>query len=98
MKEIVYVPRDLEESIPDFLKNRKMEVLLLSDSVYAGDFETVEKIAHTLKGVAYRYGFNGISKLGELIEKSAKKRDFPKIIKAVEELDDELDEIEIVYI
>lgn len=98
MRDVVYISRELKERIPDFLKNRRMEVLLLSDSAYDGDFETVEKIAGTLKGVADDYGFGEISKLGDSIEKLAKKREFSKIIKAVEELDEELDEIDIVYV
>ncbi len=98
MEDAVFISRDLKEKIPDFLKNRKMEVLLLSESAYEGDFETVEKIACTMKDIADDYGFYEIYKLGDDIERSAKKREFSKIIKAVEELDEELDDITIVYV
>ena len=92
----VTVPGYAVQLIPNFLKNREKDIKDVEDSLKRKDFETIERLGHSMKGSGSIYGFDGISELGKKIEASAKKGNSEEIKTSLLELKDYLKRIEIV--
>ncbi|MBN1694243.1 Hpt domain-containing protein [candidate division WOR-3 bacterium] len=92
----VNVPSYAIQLIPKFLKSREKDIKEVEDSLKRKDFETIERLGHSMKGAGSMYGFDGISELGKLIELSAKDKNTVDIMNSLSELKDYLSRIEIV--
>lgn len=69
---IVTADKDLEDLIPDYLKNRSLEVLKLKEALHANDLKLIQEIGHKLRGSAGSYGFEDLSVIGKEIEENSK--------------------------
>ena len=96
-KKIVIVDADLEELIPGFLKNRGNDVNTLKEALKANDIDTVQSTGHSLKGVGGGYGFDTLSDYGARIEAAAKANDTGALPTLVDDLEDYLNNIEVVF-
>ncbi len=74
-KILVNIDPDLEELIPGFLENRSKDLTKLQDAMGKADYQVIQSIGHSLKGVGGGYGFDEMSKIGADIESSAKTQD-----------------------
>lgn len=92
----VQVSGELRDLIPQFLANRRLDVEQLDAALGRGDFDTVRRIGHTLRGAGGGYGFNEITRLGAAIEARAKARE-PGLSALVRELADYLAGVDVVY-
>jgi len=70
----VIVPSDLENLVPDFLRNRQAELADLRKALGGADFAQMLELSHRMKGVGEPYGFSEVSRLGVEIESSARAR------------------------
>jgi HPt (histidine-containing phosphotransfer) domain-containing protein len=95
-KIIVKVPEYAVQLIPNFLENREKDINTIDESLEKGDFETIERLGHSMKGSGSIYGFDGITELGKLIEMSAKEKNSEGIKSNISELKDYLGRVEIV--
>ncbi len=93
----VYVDSELSEIVPVFLSNRRKDIELISRALESGDFESIKRVGHTIKGSGGGYGFDFIMDLGKKIEEAARKRDGVSIRRYMEELLLFLDAVEVVY-
>jgi HPt (histidine-containing phosphotransfer) domain-containing protein len=96
-KIVVTVDIDLEELIPGFLENRRKDIGSLKESLADEDLEKLRSIGHSLKGVGGGYGFNGLSEIGANIETIAKSGESAGIEVLINDMDDYLNRVEIVY-
>ena len=96
-KIVVTVDEDLEELIPGFLENRNKDVQLLRDSLAGDDVNKLQSIGHSLKGVGGGYGFDGLSEIGAKIEIAAKEFNTNLIEGLVNEMEDYLHRVDVVY-
>jgi HPt (histidine-containing phosphotransfer) domain-containing protein len=64
----VVIDEDMMELIPEFLDNRRADVVLLREALASGDRGTVRRIGHSLKGVGGMYGFPWLTAVGREIE------------------------------
>ncbi len=94
---IVHIDEDLEEIVPNFLKNREKDIRSIARSLDAGDFETIRLLGHGMKGSGAGYGFDGVSRMGEEIEAGAMEGNEGEIRRLVRELTTYLDRVEVVY-
>ncbi len=92
----VNVPSYAVQLVPNFLKNREKDIKEVEDSLKRKDFETIERLGHSMKGSGSIYGFDGISELGKRIESSAKNKNSEEIQDSLSELKHYLTRIEIV--
>ena len=83
--------------VPDFLRNRRWDVIAMLDALSRDDYETVESLAHGMKGAGGSWGFQGITDIGAAIEQSAERADNEGARKWVGELSRYLDRVEIVH-
>jgi signal transduction histidine kinase/HAMP domain-containing protein/DNA-binding NarL/FixJ family response regulator len=82
--------------IPEFLQNRRQDVIAMLDALDRGDFETVESLGHGMKGAGGNYGFQTITDIGAALEQAAESADTDASRKWVGELSRYLDRVEIV--
>ncbi|MFZ5590740.1 MAG: Hpt domain-containing protein [Bacillota bacterium] len=73
-KIVVQVDEDIKDLIPGFLANRQQDIVNLQRALAAGDFQSIQFIAHGLKGSGAGYGFDFISQLGRRLEEAAKSK------------------------
>ncbi len=83
--------------IPEFLQNRRHDVITMLGALDRGDFETVESLGHGMKGAGGSWGFQGITDIGAALEQAAESADTDASRKCVDELSTYLDRVEIVY-
>ena len=93
----VTIDEDLADLIPGFFENRKKEVRQVRQALEKGDFETVRKIGHSLKGVGGGYGFDAITDMGAALEIAAKNQNGAEIREHADKLSSYLGNIDIVY-
>ncbi len=92
----IKVPEYAIQLIPNFLENKEKDINKINESLEKGDFETIERLGHSMKGSGSIYGFDGITELGKTIEISAKEKNAEEIKNNVSELKNYLGRVEIV--
>jgi HPt (histidine-containing phosphotransfer) domain-containing protein len=97
-EDTIVVRADLKfaDLIPDFLQNRRQDVIVMLDALDRGDFETVKSLGHGMKGAGGSYGFQAITDFGAALEQAAESADSHVSRNWVEELSSYLDRVEIV--
>ena len=95
---IVHVESFLEDLIPEFLEDRKVDVESMTAACGQGDYEAIWTLGHDMKGSGSGYGFEAISDLGRSIERSAVEQNSLKIRALVGALSQYLERVEVVYV
>ena len=62
----------LAARVPMFLQNRRKDVATIQGALARGDFETVERLGHIMKGSGTSFGFPTITDLGAALEQDAR--------------------------
>lgn len=70
-KIIVEIDNVIAPLIPDFMKNRKEDIVTLTKALDNSDYETLRITGHNLKGCGTAYGFHDITNIGTCIEAAA---------------------------
>jgi len=96
-KIIINVDPDLEDLIPGFLENRSKELETLRDALDEKNYQSIQSIGHSMKGVGGGYGFDRITEIGRDLESAAKAQDRDAINDLIEKYGDYLDRIEVSY-
>ena len=96
-KIVVHADNDLEDLIPGFLNNQDRDAEKIKVLLGSGDYESIQRMGHSMRGSGGGYGFDEISEIGTRIEQAAKDRDKSEILLQVEGLLNYLGCIEVVY-
>ena len=96
-KIFLKIDRDIEELVPGYLKNRRVDIDKISHAVDQGDFDTARMLGHAMKGNGKSYGFEEISRIGLAIENSGIQKEPEIIRKELAKLLDYLNSIQITY-
>jgi HPt (histidine-containing phosphotransfer) domain-containing protein len=94
---IVHVDAYLEPIIPRFFELRCEDIKVINRNIEKGDYETIMRIGHSMKGAGGGYGFDYISEIGAAIEVAAKENNTEDIRRWVDELSIYLEKVEVVY-
>ncbi len=94
---IVEVDIDLEELIPGYLQNRQNDIEAIREALSGEDFESIQRMGHTMKGSGGGYGFDFISAVGLHLEEGANETSVEKIQDALKNLCDFLERVDVVY-
>jgi HPt (histidine-containing phosphotransfer) domain-containing protein len=62
----VRVASELRELLPRFLANRRLDLEQLREALARGDFEEARRIGHSLRGAGGGYGFDEITRRGNV--------------------------------
>jgi HPt (histidine-containing phosphotransfer) domain-containing protein len=76
---VVLLEKDLEQLVTRFLERKQSELDRLRAAMLAGDFETIRRLGHDLKGAGDGFGFPELSILGARFEVAAKAGDAEQI-------------------
>ncbi len=94
---VVHVDASFEPLVPKFMTNRKKEITTMAEAVAQGDFETVRKVAHGMKGVSGSYGFPEMTIVATRLEQAAKTADAGSIRHDLTALASYLERVAVVY-
>ncbi|MGK2926461.1 MAG: ATP-binding protein, partial [Lysobacterales bacterium] len=86
----------IADLIPEFLENRRNDVIAIQDALDKNDLEIVERLGHGMRGAGGSWGFQGITDIGAALEEAAKHGDAGMALKWVGELSSYLDRLEVV--
>ena len=85
----------LRPLIPGYLRNRHEDVQRMADALQSGDFATLRKLGHNMRGSGHSYGFPPISDLGQQLEEAAAAGDGARIGALIESLRAFLETVEL---
>jgi HPt (histidine-containing phosphotransfer) domain-containing protein len=68
---------------PKFIAHRQQDVGSLRLALEQGDFETVRRLGHNMRGNGVSYGFPEISSIGEHLEAAAGAKDPQRVREAI---------------
>jgi HPt (histidine-containing phosphotransfer) domain-containing protein len=97
LKIQIYIDPDLEDLIPEYVEGLNEIPKILQAAIDLEDFEKIRMEAHKMKGHGAAYGFDKVSEIGAVIEKSAKEKDMFSILQNLEEYNNYINNIEIHY-
>lgn len=93
----IVIDSELKDLIPQFLENRKKDLVSLDLQVQANDSLAISQLAHKIKGSSASYGFAELSKMAAELEVAAKGSDMDSIRRIFPTMKNHLDNIEVVY-
>ena len=70
----VSIPPGIEEASKRYLQSRKNDMPRLLELAAANEFEQLRILSHNMKGTGTSYGFPDLTRLGRLMETSARER------------------------
>ncbi len=82
----VQIDPELEDLRPLFLKTVRDFQTQIAEAIDAGDFPSMQRAGHSLKGLGSTYAVEEISQSGKIIEAAAKGRQLPVIVEAANHL------------
>jgi PAS domain S-box-containing protein len=92
----VKVDPELMDLIPGYLNHRREDIVKIRELLNKGDFRSVERCGHSMKGTGGSYGFDGITQIGALIEEAGKARNTDAVNEGVEQLSSYLNNLELL--
>jgi HPt (histidine-containing phosphotransfer) domain-containing protein len=93
---MVNIPRGMEEFIPPYLQRRREELRTLSTLLGNGDFSSIRRICHDLKGTGASYRFQTITDVGARMETAAKNEDTVRLSAGLQELSHYLESVQFL--
>lgn len=94
---VVRMDEALAPIVPTYLDNRRRDLPAMRAALARADFEAIALLAHRMKGTGQGYGFSAISGIGARLEKAAQAQDAPSVADCLDELEDYLARVEVVY-
>ena len=94
---IIHVDRELKELVPGFLEHRRQDIPVLQSALAGGDFATIQRLAHVMKGSGGGYGFDLISEIGASMEQAAIHKDGETLRENLMDIIDYLERVEVIY-
>jgi HPt (histidine-containing phosphotransfer) domain-containing protein len=65
--------------LPAFLERRTKDLTLIADALSQGEFRSIERMGHNLKGTGRSYECPGVSDIGAALEQAARERDAAEV-------------------
>jgi CheY-like chemotaxis protein len=91
----IEMPPGLEEIVPGYLAARQEELPEMMALLAASGFERLAALAHDIKGTCGSYGFPVLTRMGAVMEQSAKQTDAAALGRQLTELQDYLRRVQL---
>ena len=85
----------LQPLIPDYMRNRRLDLQRLAEALARKDFNALRKIGHDMHGSGGAYGMPPISDIGRSIEDAALAADVARIEASMADLQVFLDTVKL---
>ena len=93
----VTLARDFQDLIPEFIENRRRELLALRAALAAGRYDQLSELGPRMRGIGTSYGFDRVSILGGQIEDQARIPDREGLAAIIAEYAEYLERVKVVY-
>jgi CheY-like chemotaxis protein len=93
----VQIRRDLKDMIPDYLSNRRTDILAIAEALKKNDIDRIRVIGHGMKGSGAGYGFLRITEIGGDLERAAHEANLIEIENLMRILAGYVEHLEITY-
>jgi len=93
----VTIDAELEELVPRFIQLRHEDIQTIKEALDEGDYETISRLGHSMKGSGISYGFDRISEIGKKMEHAAKSKERAGVEEWLLALSTYLENIEITF-
>ncbi|PKK90723.1 MAG: hypothetical protein CVV64_07540 [Candidatus Wallbacteria bacterium HGW-Wallbacteria-1] len=91
--DIVIVPAVLADLVPEYLSDKREDLLEMGRRLESGDFEVIQRLGHSMKGSGSSYGFERLTELGYIIEQAARTKDTRTLVRTFLKVKDFLDTV-----
>ncbi len=95
-KIIVHVDEAFKEFVPRFFEVTSEDIQTMGKALNDGDFETLQRLGHGMKGSGVSFGFDTMTDLGRSIEEAAKARNGDETRNHLANLIDYIEKVEVV--
>ncbi len=92
--DVVAIDPDIQDLVPKFLDNQRNNAKGIPNLVSNGDFDSIRRLGHNMKGTGKGYGFGVISAYGASLEQAASRRAAEEVERLGKELADYLSLVE----
>ena len=94
---VIRLDSEMQAIVPKYLANRAKDCASLRDQATTRAFADAKRLGHNMKGTGGGYGFEDVSRLGDLIEIAAVAGDADRIRALADELAAYLARLTVVY-
>ena len=94
---IVTADAEIAHLIPEYVESVRADAMAMRIALDANDFDQVRIFGHGARGSGGSYGFEGITRLGAAIELAALQGDGVQLRRKLDELDDYLTRLVVIY-
>ncbi|MDP9170459.1 MAG: response regulator, partial [Acidobacteriota bacterium] len=91
----VEAPEGLEQIVPAYFSERKLEVPIFRRLLDASDFDPIRSMAHNIKGTGSSFGFPELTRIAGAMESSARESSEPGLRESLNELSRYLDRVQL---
>ncbi len=88
----------MEELVPELLEDLNAGLDTMAQGLQEGDFDTLHRLGHGLKGAAGNYEFEELAGIFLTIENAAKNHDSDAAAKYMKRAKDYLERLDIAYV
>ena len=96
-RNLIQVEDGMEDVVPGYLAKRRAEVPVYTEAVTRNDFDSIQRLAHKMRGTGAGYGFPVLTELGHVMEKAAMAQDAARIRESINQFALYLDSIDLKY-
>ena len=93
----VHIDPLLADLVPTYLANKRMDLEQAWEALRGLDFRRLQRIGHNLRGSAGGYGFEALEQLGAAMERAAIARQASVIERSLQQAEDCLERVEVVF-
>ncbi|HPR74228.1 MAG TPA: response regulator [Bacteroidales bacterium] len=95
---IVHVDEAFKEFVPRFLEVTSKDIQTMGRAIEDEDFDTLQRLGHSMKGSGVSFGFDIMSNIGKSIEQAAKEKSINDIRICLSELSDYIGRVDVVFV
>ena len=92
----IKVNPEFKDLILRYLKNKKIECVLIKKNLRDGNLDDIWNLGHKMKGSGKMFGFEKITEIGRALEKASEKGDFKQIEELYHQLSEYIESIEVL--
>jgi HPt (histidine-containing phosphotransfer) domain-containing protein len=93
---LVEIDPDFEDLVPAFLDNRRADIGTIRHALERGDYGSIHRVGHNLRGDSGALGFEGLTAVGRGLERAALEHDTATINAEAERLENYLERLDVV--
>lgn len=94
---VIQADPEIANLIPGYLVNRRKDIVKMREALGKGDYGAIGYLGHSMRGSGGGYGFKVISEIGYALEQAAKQDNKDEIKRRIDELEDYVRRVEVVY-